>query len=529
MKKVICVLLSVVLCVTMMLSGTVLASGAAAEYIQTDKTEYKSGEIFKVSFQFDSAENNRYICIYKDSADTYNNMKYIVSATGLSGWAYAPANIGWTWHGGGPTIVKANLAAGTYIMKVMYLNAGAASTSAPDYVEGGKSNLTYTFTVVANDKTTPAISATDTEVEVGDTLNINYEGATSTLGTDTLKVELQNSAGTAVKIWDIWDGGGVYLGIAGTLSYDTADLEVGTYKAKLITTSTSVTMGNSEVEFNVKAPTPVVGTIATDKAEYKSGEMIKVSYDFDIAESNRYICIYKDEVDYNKLMFVMGATVLSHEGVWAPVNIGWTWHGGGPDIITRPLQPGNYIMKVMYLNAGAATTSAPDYVTGSKSKITATFTVVANTGSDVPVISATKTDLEAGEDLQIAFDGVTNKLGTKTLKVELKNGAGTTVKTWDLWNGSTQYAGLNGMVSYTDDLAAGTYTASLICSDAEFALGNKQIQFTVKAQSNPLLPTPTTPPNTPNTPTGDATIWVISILFMIGVGTYMVVKKRCTR
>lgn len=305
----ICVLLSVMLCVTMLLSGTVLASGATTEYIQTDKTEYKSGEIFKVSFQFDYAESNRYICIYKESADTHNNLKYIVSATGTSGWAYAPANIGWTWHGGGPTIVKANLVAGTYIMKVMYLNAGAA------------------------------------------------------------------------------------------------------------------------------------------------------------------------------------------------------------------------------------TTSAPDYVTGPKSKISATFTVVANTGSADPSISATETELEAGEDLQIAFDGVTNKLGTKTLKIELKNSAGTTVKTWDLWNGTTQYAGINGTVSYTDDLAAGTYTASLVCSDAEFALGNKQIQFTVKAQSNPPTHTPTTTPettptntpNTPNTPTGDASVWVISILFMIGVGAYMIMKKRCTR
>ena len=223
--------------------------------------------------------------------------------------------------------------------------------------------------------------------------------------------------------------------------------------------------------------------IKTDKTEYKSGEMVKISYDFDIAENTRCICIYKDTLD-SPIMYVVSATSLSGDNIWAPTVVSWTWQGGGPAITTQPLTPGTYIMKPMYIKSGGVSTQSTDFVEGAKSSITATFTVVENTGSANPTISATKTELEYGEDLEIAFDGVTNKLGTNTLRIELKNSAGMVEETWVLWNGGTEYAGISGSVSY---FAADTYTATLICSDPDFVLGNTEIQFTVKEA--PLQPT----------------------------------------
>ena len=274
--------------------------------------------------------------------------------------------------------------------------------------------------------------------------------------------------------------------------------------------------------------------IKTDKTEYKSGEMVKISYSLDVAESGRFICVYRNgEAIYNNLMYAMSAASLSNEGTLVPSSsVVWTWHGGGPSIMTSRLSAGSYIIKVMYLTG--VSTNAPDYVEGAKSSFTSTFTVVDNTGSANPTISATKTELEYGEDLEIAFDGVTNELGENTLQIKLENSAGT-VTTWNLWDGSTEYAGLNGAVSYTDDLAAGTYTAKLVCSDGAFTLGNSEIQFTVQAAPNTPTPTPTstpasTPTNAPaNTPTGDTSIWMISILLIVGAVTYFMMKKRCTR
>lgn len=276
--------------------------------------------------------------------------------------------------------------------------------------------------------------------------------------------------------------------------------------------------------------------IKTEKTEYKSGEIFKVEYDFGAEESNRFICVYRGEAIYNNLMFAFSASAASSDGVLVPSNkVVWTWHGGGPSIMTSPLSTGTYIVKAMYLKVGGVTTSAPDYEEGAKSSLTATFTVVENTGSADPVISAAKTELEAGEDLAIAFDGVTNKLSTDTLQIDLKDGAGSLVKTWILSDGSTEYAGINGTVSYTDDLAAGTYTATLVCSNAEVVLGNKEIQFTVKAAPSTPTPVPTstpasTPTNAPtNTPTGDAPVLLIAVLFMVAIVAYFMVKKRCTR
>ena len=122
MKKGICVFLSVMLFVTMLLSGTVLVSAASTEYIKTDKTEYKSGEMVKISYSLDVAESGRFICVYRNGEAIYNNLMYAMSAASLSneGTLVPSSSVVWTWHGGGPSIMTSRLSAGSYIIKVMY-------------------------------------------------------------------------------------------------------------------------------------------------------------------------------------------------------------------------------------------------------------------------------------------------------------------------------------------------------------------------------------------------------------------------
>ena len=431
----------------------------------------------KISYSFDDEESSRFICVYKGEA-IYNNLMYAMSASSLSddGTWVPSSNVVWTWHGGGPTILTKPLDAGNYIIKVMYLNG--VSTSAPDYVEGAKSAITSTFTVVENTgSANPTISSTKTELEVGEDLEIAFDGVTNELGESTLQIKLESSVGT-VTTWNLWDGSTEYAGLNGTVVY-TETLPAGTYTATLVCSDLDFALGNDEIQITVKAPEG--GTVSTNKFEYKSGEMVKLSYNFDEADSSRRIGIYKDEGTSISLMYAADGTSTFDDGIWVPSNnVVWNWQAGGPSIMTQPLPVGNYIVKVVYIEGDALQSTS--YVEGALSNITARFTVVENTGSANPTISATKTELEAGEDLEIAFDGVTNELGENTLQIKLENSVGT-VTTWNLWDGSTEYAGLNGTVMYTDFLPAGTYTVTLICSSADITLGNSQVTLKVNAAS----------------------------------------------
>lgn len=217
--------------------------------------------------------------------------------------------------------------------------------------------------------------------------------------------------------------------------------------------------------------------IRTGKSTYQEGEFIEIEYEFDAADPNRWICIYKGSVSAGNMVYAMTATALRGSNVFIPpAAVGM--NGTNPSALT---QPGSYVMKVMYTDVAAdlADTGTTDsFAEGAKSTMTNTFTVQAG-GSKVPSIAVADKEIGKGGTLNVQFDGVVNTLGNNSLYVEVQDANGKTVKSRVLWNG-IYYAGKSGEVSISlTDLAPGSYTARLVCTDSEFVLGTDSVAITV--------------------------------------------------
>lgn len=259
------------------------------------------------------------------------------------------------------------------------------------------------------------------------------------------------------------------------------------------------------------AAAPSDGEISTEKSEYLEGELIKVNYRFNSADSTkkRRINIYKDSVSDDNFVWAMSAT--GTEGSGHHIYF-WSL----PDGKAALSSPGTYIMKVVNGFNG-------DY----GKEITSTFTIKANPNLvDKPTIALTQKVNSLEDMLQIRFNGITDAV--IRLKDELEDD-GTqlpytlTVKIYDdvdfpvtqvlLWNG-VDYLGISGVVELDPtELWEGDFYMLLESDDPTLDLSNTRFDFSMVSQleaeteeptNKPETTPATTPETTPeSTPTSD--------------------------
>ncbi len=256
---------------------------------------------------------------------------------------------------------------------------------------------------------------------------------------------------------------------------------------------------------------PSDGEISTDKSEYLEGELIKVSYRFNSADSTkqRRINIYKGSVSDDNFVWAMSAT--GQEGSGHHIYF-WSL----PDGKAALSSPGTYIMKVVNGFNG-------DY----GKEITSSFTVKANPNLvDKPSIALTKKVNSLEDMLQIRFNGLSDGVirlrdeyeedGTRkpyTLTIKIYDDVDFPVTQVLLYNGN-DYLGLSGVIEFDPtELWEGDFYMLLESDDPTLDLSDTRFDFSMVSQleeeteeptNEPEMTPETTPETTPeSTPTSD--------------------------
>lgn len=246
MKRYLCVVLALIMSISLMTPFTIGAADVRDEFIRTDKSTYEVGEFIEVQYEFDGIDPTRWICFYKGSVSA-GNMVYAMTAGALrASNAFAPI----VTVGMNGTDAKSLTQPGTYIMKAMYVGEGDDYNVVSNFVEGDKSGMTYTFSVQAGGSTVPSIQVAETEVEKGSTLKVQFEGVVNTLQHDSLRVELQDGQGVAVKSRVLWNGL-YYAGKSGELVIPLVNVQPGEYTVQLICSNAEYVLGNDAVKITV--------------------------------------------------------------------------------------------------------------------------------------------------------------------------------------------------------------------------------------------------------------------------------------
>ncbi len=248
------------------------------------------------------------------------------------------------------------------------------------------------------------------------------------------------------------------------------------------------------------------GSISTDKTEYLEGEMVEISYEFSAADTNkkRSIWIFKDNDLVNPVK-IMSATGKSGKGLtpyWYP-----NYAEGG-----KPLQAGNYVMKVMDENSVPHTP-----------EITATFKVKANPGlTRNPSFSLDKSTYNLTDTIVVSYDGITDSLPyNRTLQLTIYDdvdfpASEEPIYLWD----TREYNGISGEleIDLSDfDLWTGDFYAVLEFSDEYMDMSHTRIDFQIVDTNSTSTTAPgasqipdagndaTVPPASTNEPVGDET------------------------
>lgn len=217
--------------------------------------------------------------------------------------------------------------------------------------------------------------------------------------------------------------------------------------------------------------------IKLDKSTYLSGEYMEILYEFQEGDLTRWICFYKGSQQASNMVLAMTATARIASNMFVPnVAVGMN----GRNRFT-PLEPGSYLMKIMYLPEGGDHTVAANFTEGEKSNLTYSFTVTANSVT-TPTLSIADREIGKNGNLVVSFAGIVHTLEDRTLDVEIRDADGKVVKTRQLWNG-LYYAGVSGETTISlNGLVPGKYTVGLACSDSGFTVDTTTVEITVTEQ-----------------------------------------------
>ncbi|MBR5280801.1 MAG: hypothetical protein IKU26_07550 [Clostridia bacterium] len=210
------------------------------------------------------------------------------------------------------------------------------------------------------------------------------------------------------------------------------------------------------------------------KSTYAYGEYMEIAYKFSDADPTRWVCVYKNSVSVSNMVFVYPATVFAISGYFIP-QLGIPVNGYQ---VSNAFEPGNYVMKVMYIPEGGNYADANNFSTGAKSDLTYSFTVTANSVTK-PTLSIANRQIQKNGNLTVAYSGLSYDLGSRSLNLVVTNQSGKTVKTRALFN-ANYYAGISGEATIAlTGLAAGTYKVGFVCDDATFVIDQAPIEITV--------------------------------------------------
>ncbi len=272
MKRKISVLLVLTLMVTFCLSFmTVEASENTAgkwesgeEYLSVGKDTFKYGEAIFIKYKLDAAENKRMCVVYKDVnangvIDTGDHPYWYQGAGSAEPWALlVPHDGGGIVDSGvwGPTLTE--IPVGSYIVTFRVYAGTEGNCGYANYVACSKSDIEVPFKVVENaeSQAMPTISVADTTVAAGDKIAVSYDKlyALSAIGkTAEVWVRLydaNNELADEIALWKYVYVAATYTGSAsGTVEFDTAILDEGTYTVKL--ESNSLTLNSEPIQVTV--------------------------------------------------------------------------------------------------------------------------------------------------------------------------------------------------------------------------------------------------------------------------------------
>ena len=246
MRRVMCLLLTLIMSVSLAVPFTTGAADVREEFIRTDKSTYEVGEMVEIQYEFDGSDTTRWICFYKESVSV-GNMVYAMTAGALrASNTFAPI----TTLGMNGTDTSALTQSGTYIMKVMYIEGETTDVAAADFKSGDKSTMTYTFSIQGGEASVPSIAVTDTEIGKGGVLNVQFAGIVNTLYNRTLTVELRDGNDEVVKSRVLWNSI-YYAGKSGELAISLSDVEPGAYTVHLVCSDPEYALGTNEVSVTV--------------------------------------------------------------------------------------------------------------------------------------------------------------------------------------------------------------------------------------------------------------------------------------
>lgn len=246
MKRVISVFLVMIFCVALFLPSMASDTAPREEFIKLDKATYLSGEFMEIIYEFTEADPNRWICMYKNSAQASNMVLAMTATARLVSNMFMP-NVAVGVNGRERTTV---LEPGAYLIKVMYLPEGGDHTVAANFTEGEKSDLTYSFTVAANSVTTPTLSVADREVGKNGNLVVSFAGIVHTLEDRTLDVEIRDADDQVVKTRQLWNDL-YYAGVSGEATISLNGLAPGKYTVGLACSDSEFTVDTTAVEITV--------------------------------------------------------------------------------------------------------------------------------------------------------------------------------------------------------------------------------------------------------------------------------------
>ncbi len=214
------------------------------------------------------------------------------------------------------------------------------------------------------------------------------------------------------------------------------------------------------------------------KSTYVYGEYMELIYKFDDRDATRWVCIYKGSVATGNMVYVYPATEPAISGYYLPQQ-GVPVNGYQK---SNAFQPGSYIAKVMYIPVDGNYMDANNFATGTKSDITFSFTVTANSAT-TPTLSIANREITKGGNLVVAYSGISYDLDSRSLNLVVTNQNGKTVKTRALFN-VNHYAGISGeMTIALTGMDAGKYKVALVCDDKDYTISQAPIEITVTEQS----------------------------------------------
>lgn len=272
MKRKIGFLLVLTLVATFCLSFmTVGASGNSAgkwesgeEYLSVGKDTFRYGEAVYIKYKLDNEESKRMCVVYKDVnangvIDTGDHPYWYQGAGSDDHWGLlVPHDGGGIVDSGvwGPALTE--IPVGSYIVTFRVYAGSEGNCGYANYVACTKSDIEVPFKVVENaeSQAMPTISVADTTVAAGDKIAVSYDKlyALSAIGkTAEVWVRLydaNNELADEIALWKYVYVAATYTGSAsGTVEFDTAILDEGTYTVKL--ESNSLTLNSEPIQVTV--------------------------------------------------------------------------------------------------------------------------------------------------------------------------------------------------------------------------------------------------------------------------------------